>query len=199
MNYYTDLSIGNLSACVNNVLIQEEWKNVHQYYQISSFGRVKRFKRPDCNNQFKNDFILTQKITKSGYLNIGLRDGKTVKTYRVNRLVAIYFIDNIHNKPQVNHKDGNKLNNSVGNLEWVTGSENQIHSFRVLKRKVSSPMTGKKGKDSHSSKPVVCIETNELFNSCNEAANALSVSNGMISMVCKGKRRIVKGLHFKYA
>lgn len=68
-----------------------------------------------------------------GYLCVEL--DKTPKA--VHRLIAFAFIPNPENKPQINHKDGNKLNNSVDNLEWMTNKENSNHSFKVLGRKPS--------------------------------------------------------------
>jgi len=65
---------------------------------------------------------------KKGYLVVGLRKQGVQKRWRVNRLVAIAFIPNTENKPQVNHKDTNKKNNYVDNLEWATNSENMQHA-----------------------------------------------------------------------
>jgi hypothetical protein len=64
-------------------------------------------------------------------------DGKR-KKYPIHRLVATYFIENPQSKPCVNHKDGNKLNNSVSNLEWVTYSENEKHSYDTLGKVVAN-------------------------------------------------------------
>ena len=100
----------------------EIWKPIPDYedYQISTFGRVKSFKRG------------AQKILKPmigrGYLRIALtRNGKT-KIFSVHRLVTLAFIPNPQNKPQINHIDGCKLNNFVDNLEWMTASENTKHA-----------------------------------------------------------------------
>lgn len=68
-------------------------------------------------------------ISRCGYEYVCLFNGKRKNIY-VHRLVAIAFIKNTDDKPAVNHKDGNKLNNRVENLEWVTNSENKIHAFR---------------------------------------------------------------------
>ena len=66
---------------------------------------------------------------KRGYPNIVARIDCESKTFRVNRLVALAFLDNPLGKPEVNHKDGNKRNNAVSNLEWATRSENELHAF----------------------------------------------------------------------
>ena len=101
----------------------EIWKNIDGFngkYQVSSWGRVRNAETGNILIPYKN---------KKGYLKIGLCDGhgKSLK-FRVNRLVAISFIENPNNYPQVNHKDGNKENNSFTNLEWVTDEENKKHA-----------------------------------------------------------------------
>lgn len=78
----------------------------------------------------KNIFLKAHK-TKCGYLRINLYR----KKFLIHRLVAITYLPNPLNLPCVNHKDGNKENNNVDNLEWITIKDNALHSFRVLKRK----------------------------------------------------------------
>ena len=102
----------------------EEWRDIEGYegrYQISSWGRVR-------NAVTKN--ILMPYRNKKGYLKIGLcaKRSKYPEKYRINRLVAKAFIPNPYELPQVNHKDGNKENNSVTNLEWATNNENRKHA-----------------------------------------------------------------------
>ena len=80
---------------------------------------------------------------------------------KTHRAVALAFIPNPENKPQVNHIDGNKLNNRVDNLEWVTNSENCLHRYRVLKK-------DRNGRE----RKVRCVETGEIFESLTEAAKA---------------------------
>lgn len=98
----------------------EIWKNIDGYdgrYQVSSWGRVRSI-----------NGILKPYENHKGYLKIGLmRDGISHK-HRINRLVAMAFIPNPDNLPQVNHIDGNKQNNSVTNLEWVTNKRNAEHA-----------------------------------------------------------------------
>ena len=117
--------------------MNEEWRDIEGYeglYQVSNLGRVKSLNYRGCKG---NISILKPRLTKKGYETINLcKDGK-VKNVRIHRLVAQSFISNPNNLPVVNHKDENKLNNNVDNLEWCTCQDNLLHSFRVLNRKPS--------------------------------------------------------------
>lgn len=107
----------------------EEWFELEGFskYQISNLSRVKR-KRDDA--------LIGTTYTKDFYHSIKLvNDAGQRKTTRLHRLVALTFIPNPENKPEVNHIDGNKDNNSIENLEWVTGGENQKHSYQHKLRK----------------------------------------------------------------
>ena len=100
----------------------EYWKAIPGYgdkYEVSNLGAV----RNKNTNQIK-----TQNTDKYGYARVNLKTGRKAEHKFIHRLVAGAFIDNPNNKPQVNHIDGNKLNNSIDNLEWVTCSENMIHA-----------------------------------------------------------------------
>jgi hypothetical protein len=103
----------------------EVWKDINGYeglYQVSNLGKVK--------SAFTNS-VLNGSKTKKGYLAIALYKNKIRKTFAAHRLVAQTFIENPNNKSEVNHKDGNKLNNAAYNLEWCTGSENVRHAFKI--------------------------------------------------------------------
>ena len=77
-------------------------------------------------------YYLRGNVNKKGYVRVGLtKNGKT-KEYLVHRLVCETFLDNPNNYPQVNHKDGNKQNNNLNNLEWCTSQENIVHRIYVL-------------------------------------------------------------------
>lgn len=82
------------------------------------------------NNRIKR---LSQNKKRNGYMSVVLCRGKERHTVSVHRLVAQAFIPNPNNYPVVNHKDGNKTNNCVSNLEWTTMKENNLHKYRVLK------------------------------------------------------------------
>lgn len=102
----------------------EVWKDIKGYerlYSVSNYGHVRK--------TFKNgkNIILKPRINYKGYERVSLSKHYFRKEFCVHRLVAECFIENKHNKPQVNHIDGNKLNNIVNNLEWVTAKENCIH------------------------------------------------------------------------
>lgn len=106
----------------------EIWKDIKNYenlYQISNFGRVKSFAK-----HFHKEKILTP-ILANGYYQIGIRKNSIRKYLKIHRLIAEVFINNPYNKPCINHKDGNKLNNDIDNLEWVTHKENIRHAINI--------------------------------------------------------------------
>ena len=127
---------------MNNVV----WKDVKGYegiYQISNYGEVKalEIKRINGKNSFytKKEQILKKTKTTTGYYKVELTKDKKRKSFKVHRLVAIAFIPNPMNKPNVNHIDGKVLNNYVENLNWCTQKENMIHAnvFNLRKKKIS--------------------------------------------------------------
>ena len=108
----------------------EDLKGYEESYQISDFGRIFT-KRRLVGNQIYYGRELVPQLTNDGYLKVTLCKNGESKKFYLHRLVALQFIDNNTNLPQVNHKDGNKLNNTVTNLEWCTKIENQNHAVRT--------------------------------------------------------------------
>lgn len=116
-----------------------QWKDIIGYeglYQVSNTGLVKSLSRAvksvHSNKWYtKQDRILKPEITLKGlgYYRVQLCKDCIINKIPVHRIVAMTFILNPENKPQVNHIDGNKLNNHVENLEWATASENVQHAF----------------------------------------------------------------------
>jgi hypothetical protein len=108
----------------------EEWKPIKGYnelYAISNRGRVKTY-------NFKKEKLKYIGTNNVGYNNVTLTYKKHTDCFLVHRLVAEYFISNPENKTQVNHKNGNRKDNAVENLEWVTDVENKTHCFEVLRK-----------------------------------------------------------------
>lgn len=106
----------------------ETWKDIKGFegiYQISNMGRLKSFKSDPSGR------ILSLKNRKGDYLSIVLCYGTKRRYTRIHRLVAEAFVPNPHNKPEVNHIDGNKQNNRADNLEWVTRTENHRHAIKM--------------------------------------------------------------------
>ena len=117
--------------------MEEVWKpiqikEVMGKYEVSNKGRVKSLARYDTRGVWRKEKFLKPRQNKSGgkghYLHVCLCNGDWQKNFKIHRLVAEAFIPNPDNKPEVNHKDGVKVNNHVENLEWNTRSENCQHS-----------------------------------------------------------------------
>lgn len=146
----------------------EKWVDVIGFeglYQISNAGVVKSLKRQNnkvIGSRRHFDFILKPEITTLGYCRVTL----SRKRFALHRIVAKHFIDNNQNKPHVNHKDGNKLNNCVENLEWCTVTENNNHALNTGLRKM--PL----GEKNHASKLVLDLNTGVYYMSITEAAIA---------------------------
>ena len=115
---------------MNNLKI-ERLKGFEDYYLIDSLGNIISLPRLSNNkNQFSKGYqVLGTKINKEGYINVTVCANNKNKTLLLHRLVAETFIPNPNNLPCVNHIDGNKLNNSIENLEWVTHKQNSKHAY----------------------------------------------------------------------
>ena len=162
--------------------------------KIEEFTRIKDFDNYYINSNgviirvgFKTIRVIKGKIDKNGYNEVGIYNNDEIREFkRVHRLVAEAFIPNPNNFPIVNHIDGDKLNNSVGNLEWTTVSGNTLHSFRVLgrtpKATTNKPVTFKN------------ITTGEVisFISVNDAADYFKYSSRQMSRLINGKADISK-------
>ena len=114
-------------------MIEEIWKPVVGYeglYEVSSYGRVRSLDRYDSRNRFLKGRILRLNDDGKGYLRVQLSSNGKAKMYSVHRLVAIAFLPNPDNLPEVNHRDEDKINNSVENLEWCDGKYNVNYGTR---------------------------------------------------------------------
>lgn len=186
----------------------EIWKDINDYegyYQISNQGSVRSVDRFDGVHDRKGT-VIKQNLKQNGYLQVGLRKHNGRKWFGVHRLVAIHFIENPGNKPQVNHIDGNKRNNTVENLEWVSEKENQNHASVTglrsnMPKGENHPCFGKYGSDSKSAKPVIRRDPKtgdtKLYK-----AKILAKEEGFdvtsISKCCHGKLKTHKGYEWYF-
>lgn len=160
----------------------EIWKDIRGYeglYQVSNMGRIKG----------KNK-VLHLNTNTCGYKHVTLSKGNVKKTALVHRLVASAFIDNPLNKPQINHRDGNKNNNTAINLEWETQADNNRHAVKTNLRKT---------------KKIVLLDGEgkavKVFNNRMEVNEYLgrSVCQDLITRCCNGNRKTAYGYVWRYA
>jgi hypothetical protein len=187
-------SVKELHASVDGLLyMNEEWRDVKGYeglYQVSNYGRVKSLERTEkfgefSHRTFKSVIKKQREMTKGvGYLITDLSKKRIQKTISIHRLVAENFILNPFSKKEVNHKDGNKLNNQVLNLEWVTPKENIAHA-------ISNGKIDKRGEKSNfsklTSKKVIQIRKLKGKFSHQKISEKFKVSRANISIILQGK------------
>lgn len=117
--------------------MQEIWKDIPNYegiYQISNHGRIRSNNPGNKRFHNKTDHILKAHVSNTGYCQVTLyKDGVKRRKYTVHKLVATMFIPNPDNLPCVNHKDENKLNNHVDNLEWCTYAYNNAYGTAKIR------------------------------------------------------------------
>lgn len=164
-------------------------KEIYPNYYITELGDI-------FSNKTGKLKPLKKFVNEKGYLFVRLYvNGKARKSF-IHRLVAVAFIPNPENKPQVNHKDGDKTNNAVPNLEWNTGKENVKHAIEVL-----GVVNTRYGKDNHLSIPVVAtnIKTGETFSfeSRSLAAKTLKLLPQSIHKYFQGQMKQTGGYTFK--
>ena len=161
----------------------EVWKDVDGYcgfYSVSNCGRVKN----------SNGKIMRQQVTRDGYLSVALsKDGKQ-KRYQVHRLVASAFLDNKNQYPEVNHKDENKKNNNVINLEWCTREYNRYYG------------TGQVRNNMKKHKPVEQLKNGihiEWYDSAKTAEAKTGICSKHIGGCCRGERVSAGGYNWRFA
>ena len=169
--------------------MNEEWRDIKGYeglYQVSNLGRAKSLKYRGHEGCIG---ILTPRLDGKEYETVALYKEGKVRNTKIHRLVAQAFIPNPNNYPQVNHKDENKINNNVSNLEWCTILYNNCYGTRL--KRVSDKNKGEGnpmyGKPSHNRKKVKCITTGEIFDSIYEASQKYKCKPSHIIENCKGK------------
>lgn len=162
----------------------EVWKPIDGYeglYEVSSFGNVRSYKKSRWGLR-DNPKILNGFMGKH-YLTVVLCKDKKITKY-IHRLVAIAFIPNPEHHKEVNHIDGNKTNNHVSNLEWVSHAGNMKHAIK-------NDLFGKQ-------KKVRCVETGEIFGSITKAAKSVNSRQSTLSAKLLYGNGALNGKHFEY-
>ena len=158
-----------------------------KYYNITKEGVVINLK---TNRKYKGT------IGKSGYLQWSTTRNNKNYTWSIHRLIAIKYIPNPNNYPVINHIDGNKLNNSIDNLEWCTYSHNNKEAVRLGLVDNSN--------NNRPYKKVIQInkdtkEIIKIYNSITEASKELKINDSNISKCCRGKYKTAGNYIWKYA
>lgn len=204
--------------------MKEIWKPIGGYeglYEVSSFGRVRSVDRMIYHSGFEKKIfrhgkILKPGISKYGYYRVRLSKGDKGTVVSIHRLVGLAFLNNPNNYSQINHKDENKKNNCVNNLEWCDAKYNVNYGTR--NQRLSESMKGKnkgkrpsirtefkpghvpwmKGKSNiWAARAVRCVNDGKVFSSMKEASENYGITPQNVYDSCKNNC-IRKGFLFKY-
>lgn len=182
-------------------MAKEVWKDVkgwEGFYQVSSLGRFKGVERLDSRGYKQKERIMKGYDNGHGYIHVyGSKNG-IVKTLKLHRIIAEAFIPNPNNLPCVNHKDENRANNHVDNLEWCTYSYNNTYGDRIDRIKESK---GWKKQLSDSKTPIYVIENGnkKWYKSQAQAAEELGLDKSNLNACLKGRIKSHRGYTFEYA
>ena len=143
-------------------------KGFEGLYAATSCGKIWSYKT--------NKFLKPQ-IAANGYYQVKLYKNGIGKRYSLHRLIADAYLPNPNNLEDVDHRDRNKYHNYIGNLQWMK------HGDNVRKDQC---------------KPIICIETNEIFSGVRECAKEMNLDRGNVCRVLKGKYSQTGGFTFEY-
>lgn len=200
--------------------MQEVWREIsgyEGYYEISNLGKVRSVDRLDCSKHLRKGKEIKLKTDKDGYKVVCLCRGNR-KYYKVHRLVAMTFIPNPLDFPQVNHKNELKYDNSADNLEWCSTKYNSNYGTRnkkISRSKIGKPQIynqkennyfyGKHffGKNNPKSKKVIQLSLEDQYikeyDCINTAGRETGIHPAGISMCCRGVRNTTGGYKWKFA
>lgn len=151
-------------------------KTINEFYAVNENGQVW---------SFRNSIFLKNQKNTAGYSQVSFSFNGKVLNKRVHRLVAEAFIPNPNNYLEINHIDGNKENNSIGNLEWCTRSENIKHSFAIKLRPNICPANFKTNK--RRSLKVINTSNNEIYDSVKIASEIFKINRGLLCQMLLNK------------
>lgn len=178
--------------------MNEIWKDIEGfegYYQVSNLGRVKSLDRWVRNSEKSKRFVPSQIMAdvsdKDGYRELILHKNGKKKTYKVHRIVAQTFIPNPDNLPEVNHRDDNKSNNEVDNLEWCDRTYNNTYNGKAKRTGLTQ---GKR-----INQYTLDGEFIRTWNTIHEPEHEIGFSSANISSACRGKAKTAYGYIWKYA
>lgn len=183
----------------------EVWKDVKGYeglYQVSNLGRVKSLARILNDGRKWKEKVLKLGKDKDGYLQVHLYKNGKPKMFKIYRLVAEAFIPNPDSLPCVNHKDEDKTNNTVENLEWCTHEYNVNYGVSLKKRAKTQHETGVQINNKGTSKAVYQYTTNGLilnvYPSIHEVKRIYNFDDSCIVKCCRGKYNHAYGYKWSY-